>query len=146
MRRNFTPEVINKENDAMLLISTMVKSGADWKWPLKEDLLYEPEAIQEIIQTPQKKKISGEFTLFQKWINTENIFHKLCADFFLSVFLLFLFYYYCLSIHTSGRTFLVRIFLSVNKNNDNYSEKFQPAQFINLLVSTTNSSHSPLFL
>lgn len=24
-------KVINKENDAMLLISTMIKSGADWK-------------------------------------------------------------------------------------------------------------------
>lgn len=60
----FYPGKILKKERKMFLISTMVKSGSDWKWPSREDkLLYEEDAIQEVIETPSKKNNRGIYAI-----------------------------------------------------------------------------------
>lgn len=47
--------VLEKKGNS-LLVSTMVKSGADWKWPNQKDILsYEKEDVLEYISEPKLK-------------------------------------------------------------------------------------------
>lgn len=55
-------EILEKQDDENIVISSMTKSGADWKWPLKQDVLtYHKDDILEYICQPKQKNNRGVF-------------------------------------------------------------------------------------
>lgn len=56
-------KILEKQGNSFI-VSTMTKSGSDWKWPTKVDILsYSSDEIIEYISEPKKKNNRGIYNV-----------------------------------------------------------------------------------
>lgn len=62
----YYPGTITEENSSSVLVSTMERSGTDWKWPVqKDEIWYFKTDIMEEIDSPVKKNSRGVYTIHE---------------------------------------------------------------------------------